>query len=198
MGVYKLSRSGSMRSGRTLYNSLEAGNQFGAMTTIATRALSDGAVNFTNIPQTYTHLMVVVQSRGTNSGPVEFFLTQFNGSSTGHSWSYLGADGGGSGFSNRNTPGGIAPAFFYCGLMPGGTSPAGTYATTIMNIFDYSNTSTFKTALWRFGSDANGSGQTALGCATFASTSGISRIFMLGSNGTNASATLYGIRGSNQ
>ena len=193
MGVYELSGAGSVKTGRTLYTSMNAGNQYGAMVPIATRDFTTGAIDFTNIPQTYQDLMVVAQLRGTNASTDEYLLTQFNGSSTGHSWTTLLGDGS-SVSTSCNSPGGIAPGYFYCGLMPGGNSTAGLYSTPTMHILNYANTSTNKTAVWRFGADRNGSGQTSANVALFASTAGINRIFMLGSNGTSGAATLYGIR----
>ena len=193
MGVYELSGAGSIKTGRTMYTSMNAGNMYGAMVPIATRDFATGAIDFTNIPQTYQDLFVVFQARGTNAGTDEYLIAQFNGSTTGHSWTTLLGDGS-SATSSRNSPGGIGPGYFYCGLMPGGNSATGLYSVTTMHILNYANTTASKTAIWRFGADRNGSGQTSANVALFASTSGISRIFILGSNGTSGAATLYGIR----
>lgn len=191
-----MSAAGSVKVPRVNHQSMNAGNQFGAMVPIATRDFATGAIDFINIPQTYQDLFVVFQTRGTNAGTDEYLLCQFNGSSTGHSWTTLVGDGS-TASSSRNSPGGIGPAYFYCGLMPGGNATAGLYATTTMHLLNYANTSTNKTALWRFGADRNGSGQTSVNVALFASTAGINRIFILGSNGTSGAATLYGIRAAN-
>jgi hypothetical protein len=169
--------------------------QFGAMESIATVSNSSGSLFFSNIPQNYQDLFISVQMRGVNAGTDEFMIAQINGSSTGHSWTALGGDGA-STFSNRNSPGGIAPAYFYVGLMPGGNSTAGLFATANINILNYSNTSTNKSVLWRFVADRNGSGQTTASSALFASNTAVSSISIIGSNGTNGTATLYGIRAS--
>lgn len=165
----------------------------GAMEPIASSPLGFGAIDFTNIPQTYRDLVVVAQVRGTNAGADEYLLAQFNGSSTGHSWTYLSSDGA-SASSSRNSPGGIAPGYFYVGLMPGGNATPGLFSTTVMHIGNYTSTIMNKTAVWKFVCDRNGSGQTSIGAALFASTSAITRIILLGSNGTNGIATLYGIK----
>lgn len=165
----------------------------GAMEPIASSRLGFGAIEFNNIPQTYRDLMIVIQARGTNAGTDEFLLGQFNNTFSGHSWTYLGADGS-SVFTNRNSPGGISPSYFYLGLMPGGNSAAGLFSSTTMHIVNYTSTSANKTILWRFSSERNGSGQTAAGVALFSSTSAITRALFLGSNGTNGVATLYGIK----
>lgn len=160
---------------------------------IATRAFSAGAINFTSIPQTYTDLVISLQMRGVNAGSVEYLLAQFNGSTTGHSWTYLLGNGSAASAA-RNSPGGIAPAFFYVGLMPGGTATSGLYSTVTMNIPNYANTSTYKNALWRFGANNGGSSSTNLSTGLFSSTAAITSILLAGSNGSDGSATLYGIK----
>lgn len=193
--VYELSGAGSAVNPRTSYKSMNAGNQFGAMVPIASKAIGTGATDFFNIPQTYQDLMVTMQVRGTNAGPVEYLLSQVNLSATGHSFTLLNADGG-TVTSSRNAPGGIAPAYFYLGLMPGGNATAGLYGTLSMHILNYRST-TSKTVLWRFAGDQSGSGVVNIGVGLFASSSPITSLTFLGSNGFNGGGSLYGIRASN-
>ena len=160
---------------------------------IATRAFSAGAINFTSIPQAYTDLVISLQMRGVNAGSVEYLLAQLNGSSTGHSWTYMLGNGS-TVSAARNSPGGIAPAFFYMGLMPGGTATSGLYSTVTINIPSYANTSTNKNVLWRFNTNNGGSSSTSLSAGLFASNAAITSILLAGSNGSNGSATLYGIK----
>jgi hypothetical protein len=195
VGVYELSGAGSVKTPRTAYSSMNAGNQFGAMVPIADAAISNGAKDFFNIPQTYQDLFITMQVRGLNAGPVEYLLGQVNLSSTGHSFTGLYGDGA-SATSSRNSPGGIAPAYFYLGLMPGGNATAGLYGTFHMHIINY-RSSTNKTFLWRLAADLNGSGNTSMGAGLFASTSPVTSVSFLGSNGFNGGGSLYGIRAAN-
>lgn len=161
---------------------------------IATISLaSNSTFLFSSIPQTYTDLVISGNVRGVNGGAVEYLLMKFNGSSTGHSFTQFVGDGA-TAVSNRNTPGGIAPSFFYCGLMAGGTANASIQSTIQIHINSYSNTASNKTAIIQMAADANGSGQVGNVVGSFTSTAAITSIQLQGSNGTVGSLTLYGIK----
>lgn len=195
MPVHKLSQMGSVTTNKIDYPSMLAGyGDFGALQRIGWSGFATGAKDFLNIPQTYQDLYAVVQARGTNAGPVEYMLGQMNLTNSSHSFTGLYGDGS-SVSSSRNSPGGIAPGYFYLGLMPGGNATSGLYGTLTMHILNY-RSSTNKTVLWRLAADQNGSGQSSMGVGLFASTSPITSVTFLGSNGFNGAAALYGVKAS--
>lgn len=63
----------------------------GAMTQIAHSALGSNTTNidFTSIPATYNHLMIVIQARGTNANNIRDFFIQFNSDTNGN-YDYIG------------------------------------------------------------------------------------------------------------
>ncbi len=191
MGVYELSGAGSIKTGRTLYKSMNAGNQYGAMVPIASAA--NGSANFGNIPQTYQDLYVVSQVRGTNANTIEYFFSTLN-ASTSTIYSYTSIQGDGSSASSSRTN--IGNTSFFLGVGPGGNSTTGIFGSLEIWILNYANTSTFKTILYRFAADQNGSGETRFGAGLFSSTSAISAVNVFGGNGTATGSThnLYGIR----
>jgi hypothetical protein len=190
MGVYELSGAGSVKTGRTLYTSMNAGNQFGAMVPIAYAA--NGSANFNTIPQTFQDLYMVGQLRGTSANTIEYFFNTLNGASSGYSYTSLTGDGS-SATSARNN---IGTSAFYIGTGPSANSTAGIFASYEIWVLNYANTTTNKTVLYRFAGDQNGSGQTALGVGLFSSTAAITQINAFGANGTatGSTHTLYGIR----
>lgn len=195
MPVHKLSAQGSLTTSKVDYPSMLAGyGDFGSLQRIAWKDFSVGATAFSNIPQTYRDLYVVTQMRGTNANTVEFAICQVNGTSSSHSFTGLYGDGS-TVASTRNSPGGIAPSFFYLGLLPGGNSTTGVFGTITIHILNYRSTVN-KTFLWRLAGDQNGSGQSSMGVGLFASSSPVTSLTIIGSNGTNGAAALYGVKAS--
>jgi hypothetical protein len=193
MGVYELSGAGSIKTGRTLYTSMNAGNMYGAMVPIASAA--NGSANFANIPQTYQDLYMVGQLRGTSANTIEYFFNTLNGASSGYSYTSLTGDGSSATSARTN----IGNTAFYIGTGPSANSTAGIFASYEIWVLNYANTTTNKTVLYRFSGDQNGSGQTALGVGLFLSTAAITQINAFGANGTATGSThsLYGIRAAN-
>jgi hypothetical protein len=193
MGVYELSGAGSVKTGRTLYTSMNAGNQFGAMVPIASVVLSAdaGSLNFSVIPQTFQDLMIVAQLRDTNASvtPVFFNYMNNNGGSV-YSATQLTGDGSSvsSGrISNQSIMG--------IGLQTGSSATAGVFSANTIHILNYKS-STFKTIIYRDAVDNNGSGATRLSVGLLRDTNPLTQFsfnaaaqFVAGST-----ATLYGIR----
>jgi hypothetical protein len=200
MGVYKLSNSGSLRSGRTLYTSMEAGNQFGAMVPIATATLaSPGEFFFGNIPQNFQDLFMVVNGRSTLvSGSRGGYFAGFNGNYGGNSnYSSTTLRGNGSALSASRLSN--QQGIWDDGDIPAAQSAAGIFGAMSMHILNYKNASTFKTYLMRSAADTNGSGFSTLTTGTWRSTAAINSIFLTCSTqfAAGSTATLYGIRASN-
>jgi hypothetical protein len=191
MGVYELSGAGTLKNGRTLYTSMNAGNQYGAMVPIA--STSGGSANFANIPQTYQDLYAVSTLRGINANTVEYFFSTLN-SLTSAIYSYTSLQGDGASASSSRTN--LGNTQFFLGTGPGANSTANVFGSFEMWVLNYANTSTFKTVLFRFSADQNGSGESRIGVGLFSSTAAINALNVFGGNGTSSSAThnLYGIR----
>lgn len=115
---------------------------------IATNTLGSAAasVTFSSIPSTYTDLVFIVNT--TNSASTNQPYIQFNsdtsGSSTNYSTTSLRGDGS-SAASGRHSN------FFAWYPVPGpGVGTNGNFEPWIINIMNYSNTTTNKTAISRF------------------------------------------------
>jgi len=142
---------------------------------------SQSSVVFSNIPQTYTDLVVVI--RGIESTN-DYNLLQFNGDN-GSNYSHTELYGDGSAaYSGRGTNRTTA----YIGR--GQTSPN----NKVLNIMNYSNTTTFKSMLHRNNSDSVGAF-----INLWRSTAAITSITFSRAAGTYSSGTtfnLYGIDAS--
>lgn len=140
------------------------------------------SVSFTSIPSTYTDLVLVVSNSGnaTRSPLVTFN----NDTGTNYSVTRLIGDGSSAG-SDRYT----SQNFIYAAIVP-----SGSFSTCIINVMNYANTTTYKTALSR-GSGASASVVATVGL--WRSTNAINRIdYILNQDTFNAgsTATLYGIK----
>lgn len=166
-------------------------------------AVSNGSSNgitFTNIPQTYQDLMIVVQYRSQVSAATDgLYLYADNVTNGNYSSTWLTGNGTTASSSRIQND-------FYgssVGLVPGANATSGIFAVATTHILNYRNTSTFKTAITRVAADANGSGTTYLTASLLRGTGAITStgLFVYGgaSNLTSGStATLYGIRSVNQ
>lgn len=194
MGVYELSGAGSVKTGRTLYTSMNANNQYGAIVPIASStATVDGeSFVFSNIPQIYQDLTVVIFGRGITSGQSvlndAWRINADSGSVYSSTW--LLGDGA------TATSARYSSSFLDTGPISGPNATAGIFGSQTIQILNYTNSSTFKTVLSRSAADLNGSGQTALVVALYRSTNPVTRLDVFGNSGfkANSTATLYGIR----
>jgi len=192
MGVYELSGAGSVKTGRTLYTSMNANNQYGAMVPIAT-AVGTGSANelvFNNIPQGYQDLFVSIYANLTATGTIWAYANGYSASGL-YSDTILIGDGSSS-TSSRSTG---QNQFNITTAASIGTSAPATFTFHLLN---YANTSTFKTALTRAAIDKNGSGVTTLDVSLWRSTAAVTSLgfntFGAANFTTSTTATLYGIR----
>lgn len=150
---------------------------------------------FTNIPQTYQDLFLVVSATNTvGGGNANFVMYNFNGTSTSDRVStYLSGNG-----STVNAS--RAAAASSIGFLPYGAAINSTNPITFeAHILNYANTSTYKTMLSKVALDNNGSGQTVLQANVIANTAAISSFGFSSSVGgsywtTSSRFTLYGVR----
>lgn len=170
--------------------------QQGAMVPIASfnGTSATEVLAFTNIPQTYTDLVVVASLATINVSGANSITMSIN---TGAGFVFSGTvlqGNGGSAVSSRVT----ATSVWY--PIGSGTSLSSTIPTTMtMHIANYTNTANFKPAISRIASDRNGSGTTTLHAGQFLSTAAIDRITFSSNEGGNhwtasSTFTLYGIK----
>lgn len=160
----------------------------GTYTLIASSTLgSSGTVTFSSIPQTYTDLIVVAAGTSTGNGQISL---RFNGVTNSYSTTTLTGDGSSAG-STRET----AATYMQLGYWNYFTS--GTYSSGYAHIFDYANTTTFKTVLSRMGNTGTGIGASV---GLWRSTAAITSVEVLPASYNFASGTtvkLYGIEAGN-
>lgn len=108
-----------------------------------TLSSAQSSVTFSGIPQTYTDLVVVLSVKGTASGNDIDVSGQFN-SDTGSNYSWTRIYGTGSAAGSQR---GSSVAYLRIGNMAG--SGYSSYSPMILNVQNYSNTTTFKTMLGR-------------------------------------------------
>jgi hypothetical protein len=155
---------------------------------------ASGGFSFTSIPQTYTDLMIVCNTRNTAAETSGYSIVYFNGdaASTNYSRVYFYATG--------TSPGGAADtsyAQFYGIMTAGANSTANIFSTTIINIMGYSTTNKFKTILEKNSTDLGGSGFVMNAAGLWRSTAAITSIAggsVQGSYAPGSTFTLYGIR----
>lgn len=154
---------------------------------------SSNGITFTSIPQTYTDLLIVINYRSQYSGASDNLLLNANNTANGNYSSTLLIGNGSSASSTRFT------SDYYgstCGYVPAASTASGTFGTTIIQVMNYTNTTTYKTAITR--SNTVGT-NTVAAVSLLRGTGAITELtpFVYG-NAANlvsgSTATLYGIK----
>lgn len=130
------------------------------MFALATVSLTTTAasIEFTGIPNTYTHLELRMITRSSESAGLGGVYMQFNADTgSNYSWHRVYGDGSSatSGASSSTTS--ILP-----GISATTSHSANVFSSTIISVLDYASTSKVKTVRAITGVDANGSGTVAL------------------------------------
>ena len=145
---------------------------------------SSTVISFTSIPQTYTDLVVIFTGFATTGN---FYVRVNSDSSAVYSQTDIRGDGSVAG-SSRET----AQSNVYIGDYI--ANPISTISNAVMNFNNYSNTTTFKSFLFRGNNAAKFTGLTAGLWRSTAAITGIS-VHSSGANLDSTSvATLYGIK----
>jgi len=154
---------------------------------IATNTLGSAAssVTFSSISGAYTDLVLICAPL---SATADNIVIQYNGdTATNYSWITLGGNGT-SAFSNRGSSDSIPYVQYQSGVST-------TQSNVIINVMNYSNTTTYKTAICRGNNTSYGTDSTAV---LWRSTSAITSILLKqrGSNNFSCGSTftLYGIK----
>lgn len=141
----------------------------------------------------YTDLILVVNDQVSSASGIK---VRFN-SDTGSNYSMSTLQGYGSTASSYRT---TNAASIYNNLVYGDSTTASAFTPQIMQIQNYSNSNTYKTMLWRYGSttQAGGNGDLAAIVGLWRNTSAITSIEVSVWNAVNfvagTTATLYGIK----
>lgn len=202
-GILRFSNAEGVTAYNRYNNFLTNYGDFGALQRIgwSLATTTTNAFSFSNIPQNFQDLMLVVYARGDASGSNNAGISVYlNGASTTANYSTTRLLGNGSGaFSGRSTTSvptfGLTPADV---VLPSAGNTSGIFGVATYHILNYANTSTFKTALIRTAGDTNGSGTTTLSAALWGTTAAITS-FAVATNGNwvaGSSAALYGVRAS--
>ena len=145
------------------------------------------SVTFSSIPQTYTDLVLIISTKNTSTG--NYILTRYN-SDSGTNYSQTRILGNGSvAASNRDTNDNSFALMYQTNT----TDPG----VCVLNIFNYSNTTTNKTAISR---DSFAADTTFLRVGMWRNTSAITNISLTingGNFNTGSTFNLYGILGAN-
>ena len=198
MAIFKFSNAGGFGTYQR-YNDFLAGNPAvnldkGSMYPLGVFTLSatQTTVEFTNIPQTYTHLQIRGIARSTRAQGGDYLGIRFNAdTASNYTQHYLYGDGSSalsSGAANASNIAGFQIA--------ANTAGSNTYGTFVMDLLDYRNTNKFKTLRLLTGYDNNGSGLLSLASGVWRSTNAVTSITFLtdASIATNSSFALYGVQ----
>lgn len=157
---------------------------------------STGAIFFAGIPDTFDHLQIRVSGRSATSGPWGNMYHNWYGSTAASVFSSHWLMGDGASATANNL---LANPYVFSGAMfTGNTAPANAYGVAIIDIFDYKNTSKFKTVRVTGGNDRNGAGQVTLASGLIQYTGAITQGFIDTESGflAGATASVYGITGN--
>ena len=161
-----------------------------ATTTLNTAAAS---IEFTSIPQTYTHLQIRGIARANAAIGDQMLQFQLN-SDTSSNYSYHAVSGAGSSAASGATS---SASFLIAQQSPGNNKSASIYGAYVIDILDYANTNKFKTTRCIGGFDANGSGELGLTSSNWRNTNAITSIKLyLGIYNLSqySSFALYGVK----
>lgn len=160
------------------------------LTPIATNTLTSAtaSVAFSNLPQTYTDFVLV--SNFTSSTNASVLGVRLNGDS-GTNYSRTQLWGNGSTSGNART---TNETYFAAGYWQTGT---GNQIQSVVNLMNYSNTTTFKTLLARWNQILGIDNSTTTSVGLWRSTAAVTSITFVASAGnfnSGSSFTIYGIK----
>jgi hypothetical protein len=160
---------------------------------IATTTLGSATatVTFSSIPGTYTDLVIVGFASNSSADAVSTGYMRFNGDS-GNNYSdtlvYTETTGPNS-FRNTNTN-----SLGLWTIM--GNTDTNRKSTILINVNNYSNSTTYKTSLYRIGTPTSSGGWTNMDIGLWRNTAAITSILLGGGTDwlSNTTFTLYGIK----
>lgn len=153
--------------------------------TTNTLGSASSSVTFSSIPSTYTDLIIIINGTLT-TGNANINLNFNNDTSATYSATWLGGNGT-SALSSKNVGNNLMVTTYY------GT-PSSTNGTFILNVLNYSNTTTYKTVLARMNNASDGTTATI---GLWRNTSAVNQIALIAGSSTftaGSTFTLYGIK----
>jgi hypothetical protein len=168
---------------------MAAGSTYSPIATYTVSGSSTNSVVFSSIPQTYTDLILICNSRSASASAGQRVYTFENSDfTTLRSETYLRGDGT-SAISARSTGSTAQPQ----GYIASNADAANVFSTTIIQWLNYSNATTYKTAISRSGSTSYVDAFVRL----WPSTTAISSLYISNDANNNwvagSTFTLYGI-----
>jgi hypothetical protein len=157
------------------------------------------SVEFTNIPNTYTHLQVRCFGHLSGSGNVGDIIRMTFNSDTTSNYSYHLLQGNGS---SASADAAASTSWIYSGVYIDSFGYSQAFGVSIIDILDYANSNKYKTTRSLFGYEFNNNdySRIALGSGLWRSTSAITSIKLVSGLALNltqySSFALYGIKGA--
>jgi hypothetical protein len=168
-------------------------------TPIATTTLTNSTTGdfvFSSIPSNYTDLRVVISARGNNAGTTEgvwFYIGSYATDMSATNLTSTGATAASTRETNANQ--------LTIGQIAGNTATSGLYTLLTLDVFNYANTTTFKTFLCRSNNGGTQIDSTGLVSATVGikrNTVAVNSLTFFLQNGTKwqtgSTFSLYGIK----
>ena len=148
---------------------------------------ASGTVSFTSIPATYTDLVMVFDGAVASGGTAGLQFT-LNGVTSGNLYSYTRVQGNGTTASSARATSANDGGFGYVS--------SSNRSMSILNIMNYANTTTFKTAIARSLTHDATDGRVGAYVTLYQGTAAVNRLDIIATqNFTTASTfTLYGIK----
>lgn len=151
--------------------------------------------NFTNIPQGYQDLRIVVNSRGADTaGTSVLFSIYINGFGASFASRTTIQGQGTTVTSYRHTT--STPTYGMQFYEAGGTAPNGIFSMATVDVLDYASTTKHKTFLSKVYSNTSSAGILELTATTYASTAAVTSFQLSGTGNFKAGSTftIYGIK----
>ena len=169
---------------------MAAGSTYTPIQTQTVSGSTTTGVSFNSISGSYTDLRIVINGGTTVNG--YSYLLSFNGDNASGHYSQTALIGNGSAASSSR---GSNLNVIYLGWSVPAYADAGSN-NILVDVMNYSNTTTYKTVLFRQNNNYSGASGTEADAALFRSTSAISSISLVAGSGyinAGATFTLYGI-----
>ena len=195
-------KASSLTQGLPKQKTLLAGNStilpgsYESIATVTVGAGGSASVEFTSIPQTYSHLQIRFIARTNRSVSADNVHLTFNGdneSTTNYGYHLLNGDG-----ASASAGAGSNFGYILSGTAAGASLAANIFGFSVVDILDYANTNKNRVVRSLAGYDANGSGIVRLNSGLYRSTTAVTSIKLWAENTflhtQYSQFALYGIR----
>jgi hypothetical protein len=168
-------------------------SSYESIQTVTVGAGGSSSIQFSSIPQTYTHLQLRCLTKTSNAGAPYAMQIRFNGDS-GANYAYHRLIGNGSAASALGTTGASQASLNYMSA----SGETNIFSGAVVDILDYTNTNKNTVHRTLGGYDANGSGNATFFSGVWLNTAAVSSITVISESGSTlaqySSIALYGIK----